>query len=113
MPHVLKFPHLLIDSIHTSDWVINGWSIVFLLSERQLNEIKKRSKIDNWYEDPVIKDTYIERLCICFNSIKKVYTTLGVLAQVGDRLFDEASGMIIQERSFDGNLMTITYTLSV
>ena len=103
----------IVDSLDHPDWRIEGWQIKFLLSERLLSEIKKISRVSNWYEDPVIADTWIERLWICFNSIQNFYTVFKVLPQVGDRLFNEESGLIVQERSIDGNVMVITFTLGV
>ncbi|AUD07048.1 hypothetical protein [Spirosoma pollinicola] len=103
----------VLETIHFSAWVIKEWKIAFVFSERQLAEIKKLSRLSNWYEDPVEADTYIERLSICFHSVEEVYSTLGILPQVGDRLFNGETGMIVQDRSFDGNLKTITFTLSV
>lgn len=101
------------ESITQQNWLIKGWAIHFLFSEKQLHQVKKLSRIDNWYEDPIVKDTCMDRLCTCYNSINKFYNTFGVLPQVGDRLFDEDSGMIVQERSIDGDLMVISFTLSV
>lgn len=103
----------LIDSIHYADWVINEWKIVFLFSDKQLSQIQKQSTVPDWWEDPIVTDIYVSRLNTCFNSMHKVYLTLGILAQAGDRLFDQETGMLVQNRSFDSNLMTITYTLSI
>ena len=103
----------VVDTIDYKDWFVKEWKIKFLLSERQLSEIKKLSRVDNWYEDPVVADTYFDRLCVCFDSIQKFYESFGTLPQIGDRLFDEDTGMKVQERSIDGNMMTITFTLSV
>lgn len=103
----------IMESITQQDWSIKGWKIYFLLAEKQLHQVKKLSGIENWYEDPIVIDTCYDRLCTCFRSIRKYYDTFGILPQVGDRLFDEDSGLIIQDRSIDGDLMTITFTLSV
>ncbi len=103
----------IMESINQEDWLIKGWEIHFLLSEKKLHQVKKISTIDNWYEDPIVIDTIIDRLRTCFKGIKKFYTTFGVLPQVGDRLFDEDSGMVIHERSIDADLMVISFTLSV
>ncbi|WP_223860831.1 hypothetical protein [Spirosoma validum] len=102
----------IVDALDHPDWKIQGWQIKFLLSERLLHEIKKISRVSNWYEDPVIADTWTNKLFICFNSIQNYYKVFGVLPQVGDRLFSEESGLIVQERSIDGNVMTITFTLA-
>lgn len=103
----------VVDTIEHQDWSIKGWKIKFVFSERQLHEVKKLSRVSNWYEDPVVAETWTVRLGICFSSIQNFYDTFGVLPQVGDRLFDEDLGMIIQDRSIDGYLRTITFTLSV
>lgn len=103
----------IVDTIEHQDWSIRGWKVNFLFSERQLYEVKKLSRVSNWYEDPIVADTWTVRLNTCFSSIQNFYNTFGVLPQVGDRLFDENSGMIIQDRAIDGHLMTITFTLSI
>jgi len=103
----------VVESLHYSQWTINGFKIVFLLSERILTEIKKVSRLPNWYEDPVAADTYIDRLHLCFTSVQKYYSAFGSLPHVGDRLYNEDSGMIIRDRAIDGRLMTITFTLSL
>ena len=103
----------VVDSLHYSQWTINGFKIVFLLSERILVEIKKISRVANWYEDQVAANTYIDRLHLCFTSVERYYTAFGILPQIGDRLYNEDTGMIIQDRSIDGERMTITFTLSI
>ena len=107
-----KHQTTIVDPIEHPDWIIEGWRIKFILSEKQLGQVRQQSKLSNWYEDPTVRDTWIERISICLYSIEKFYKTFGVLPQVGDRLFDEATGTVIQERSIDGYLMTITFTLS-
>lgn len=113
MKSAYKPAQSVVDSLHREEWTINEFKIVFLLSERILMEIKKLSRVADWCEDPVVADTYIDRLNRCFTSIQKYYTAFGSLPQVGDRLCGEDTGMIVQERSIDGNLMTITFTLSL
>ena len=103
----------VIDSLHDAEWTVNDFKILFLLSERILTEIRKLSQAANWYEDPVVSATYIDRVNTCFISIRQYYKAFGVLPQVGDRLYNEDTGMIVQERAIDGGLMTITFTLSV
>ena len=103
----------VVESLHYSKWTINDFKIVFLLSERILSEIKKLSGQPNWYEDMAAADTYIDRLNLCFTSVEKYHTAFGILPQVGDRLYNEDTGMIIKERAIDGDLMTITFTLSL
>ncbi|MCK8494560.1 MULTISPECIES: hypothetical protein [Spirosoma] len=102
----------IVDTFEHDEWVIQEWKVRFLLSEKQLHFIKKHSTVFNWYEDQLIADTWEEKLKICFNSIHKFYRTFGVLPQVGDRLFDEDTGLLILDRSIDGGLMTVTFTLS-
>lgn len=104
---------LLLEAIEHKEWSVEGWKIKFILSERQLHEVKKLSRVSNWYEDPIVVATCMNRLCICFDSIQNYYKTFGMLPQIGDRLFDEDAGLIIQDRSIDGHLMTITFTLSI
>ena len=103
----------IMESLHYSSWTINGFKIVFLLSERILMEIKKLSHLPNWYEDAAAADIYIDRLNLCFTSVQKYYTAFGILPQIGDRLYNEDTGMIIQNRAIDGSVMTITFTLSL
>jgi hypothetical protein len=113
MDFVTKPAQSVIESVHYPEWTIRDWKIVFLLSDRLLAEVRKLSKVNNWYEDPTIVDTYIDRVNLCFTGIQKYYATFGALPQVGDRLYNEETGMIIQDRSIDGSSMTITFTLSV
>lgn len=103
----------IVDALDHPDWEIEGWQIKFLLSERLLHDVKKLARVSNWYEDPIIADTWTRRLFVCFVSIQSYYKNFKTLPQTGDRLFDEDSGLIIQERSIDGNVMTITFTLSI
>lgn len=98
MNSTIKPAQSVIESVHYPEWVIQDWQIVFLLSNRLLAEVRKHSKVNNWYEDPTIVDTYLDRVNLCFSSIKKYYATFGVLPQVGDRLYNEETGMIIQDR---------------
>ena len=108
----LKPQPTIVDPIEHPEWIIQGWKIKFILSEKQLGQVRQQSKLPDWYEDPVVRDTWIERISICLHSIVEFQKTFGVLPQVGDRLFDEATGTLIQERSIDGYLKTITFTLS-
>ena len=104
---------LVIASLHYEEWIINDFKILFLLSERVLAEIRKLSPTNDWYNDPVVSATYIDRVNTCFISIQKYYDAFGTLPQVGDGLNNEDTGMIVQDRSINGGLMTITYTLSL
>ena len=103
----------VIESVHYPEWIIREWKIVFLFSEKLLGQIRKLSKVNNWYEDPVIVEAYLDRVNVCFISIQKYHATFNILPQVGDRLYDEDTGMIVQDRAIDGELMTITFTLSL
>lgn len=110
----MKIQATIIDPIERIDWEIENWKIKFVLSDRVLGLVKKQSKLDNWYEDPVITDAWVERMDICVYSIQKFYKTFGALPHVGDRLFDKTTtGAAIEERSIDGYQMTITFTLSI
>jgi hypothetical protein len=109
----IKIPPTIIDPIEHAAWTIQNWKIKFVLSDRVLGVVRKQSKLDNWYEDPAVTDAWIERMDICAYSIKKFHTAFGALPHVGDRLFDKTTiGATIEERSIDGYLMTITFTLS-
>lgn len=103
----------IVDALDHPDWTIEGWQIKFLLSERLLHDVKKLSRVSNWYEDPIIADTWTDKLFVCYTSIQTYYKIFRALPQTGDRLFNEESGLIIQERFIDGNLMSITFTLSI
>ena len=110
----IKILPTIIDPIEHTTWTIQNWKIKFVLSDRVLGVVKKQSKLDNWYEDPSVTDAWIERMDICVYSIQKFHKSFGALPQVGDRLFDKTTtGATIEERSIDGYLMTITYTLSI
>ncbi|WP_020606015.1 hypothetical protein [Spirosoma spitsbergense] len=103
----------IMETIAQPDWSIEKWQIHFLLSEKYLHQVKKLSKITRWYDDPVIVDTCHDRLRTCFQSIRDFHDTFGILPQVGDRLYDEDSGLLVQDRSIDGGLRVITFTLSI
>ncbi|UFH52501.1 hypothetical protein [Spirosoma sp. KNUC1025] len=112
----MEFTHAptqsIIESIHYPEWTIGQWQIAFLFSERLLADLKKISRLSNWYEDQIVAATYVDRANLCFISIKKYHAMFGSLPQIGDRLFDEDTGLFVQERSINGRQMTITYTLS-
>lgn len=101
----------VVDIFKHEDWCIGDWQIQFLLSERHLHEIRKLSSVSNWYEDQAIATDCMNKLAVCFSSIRKFNATFGGLPIVGDRLFDEDTGMKIQDRSIDGTQMTITFIL--
>ncbi|RZK39064.1 MAG: hypothetical protein EOO61_07495 [Hymenobacter sp.] len=106
-------PQSIVESIHYDEWVVCNFKIVFLFSERILTLIKKASLATNWYEDPVVASTYIEQVNTCFISIRQFYNAFGVLPQIGDRLYDEDTGLAIVGRSIDGDLMTVTFVLGL
>ncbi len=105
--------HTLIDAIEAEIWVVNKWRIKFILSEKQLHLIRKSSGATDWYENESIKSIWMDKLTDCFQTILEFHQTFGQLPQSGDRLTDEDLGLLIQERSIDGKLKTITYILSI
>jgi len=106
-------PQSIVESLHYDEWTLNGFKVVFLLSERILAEIKKVSQVINWYEDPIVASFYIDLVNICFISIRQFYNAFGILPQVGDRLYNEDTGLLVINRSIDGSLMTVTFVLSL
>lgn len=103
----------LIDPIAHPAWKIQNWTIKFVLSDRVLGLVRKQSNVINWYEDPVVANAWLERMSVCVYSIQQFHQAFGALPQVGDRLFDQTvTGAMVEERSIDGYLMTITFTLS-
>ncbi|MFD2937101.1 hypothetical protein [Spirosoma flavum] len=102
----------IFDGISQREWVIKGWKIHFMLSEKKLNELKKLSQAEEWYKDPKVIETGLIRLQTCFNCLALVWETFNALPVKGDRLFDEDSGLIIQDRAFDAQNKVITFTLS-
>lgn len=103
----------IVDTIEHQTWTLNEWRVKFLLSERQLQLIRKTADSREWYEDPAVFGTWQEKLQTCFTSIKIFYESFGLLPQIGDRLYDESSGLMIQDRSIDGNMKTITFVLTI
>lgn len=103
----------LLDTLTHETWTINDWSIRFILSERVIKLISKTARYPVWYEDDATHKVWIDKLTVCFNSIQGCYQTFGWLPQVGDRLLDGDLGLMIQERSIDGNIKTITLTLTL
>ncbi len=101
----------VVDIFKHENWCIDDWQIQFLLSERHLHEIRKLSPVSNWYEDQAIATDCMNKLTVCFNSVYKFHKTFGCLPIIGDRLFDEDTGMKIQDRSIDGAQMTVTFIL--
>lgn len=107
-----KYQVCVVDTHHDPKWVIDQWRIQFLFSERLLTTIKTRSSKPNWYEDADVALEYMAQLCICFKSIHSFHTSFGVLPVIGDRLFDEDTGLKIIDRCIDGELRTVTFVLS-
>ncbi len=106
-------PQSIVESLHYEEWTVNDFKIVFLLSERILTEIKKASQVAHWYEDPIVASFYIDQVNTCFISIRQFHKAFGVLPQIGDRLYNEDTGLLVIDRSIDGGLMTVTYVLSL
>lgn len=107
-----KYQACVVDTHHDPKWVIDQWHIKFLFSERLLTTIKHRSNKPNWYEDSDVALEYMVQLCLCFKSIHSFYTSFGGLPVIGDRLFDEDTGLKIIDRCIDGELRTVTFVLS-
>ena len=103
--------HLIIDPFESADWQIEDWHIKFLLSERLLTHARKQSARSNWYEDTQIATTWNELILTCFHSVQRYHRTFHTLPVVGDRLFNEDTGWRIQDRSIDGDLMSVTFTM--
>ncbi|MBD2753394.1 hypothetical protein [Spirosoma validum] len=103
----------IVDTIEQDTWMVRGWKIKFILSDKLLHQAKLLSRVDHWYDDPIVADTYIEKMAVCFNSIQQFHHTFGLLPQVGDRLYNEESGVIVQDRSIDGGLKHITFRVSI
>ena len=103
--------HAIIEPFESAEWFIEDWNIKFLLSERLLTYARKQSKVANWYDDPLVAATWEEVIARCFRSVQKYHKSFSIVPMIGDRLFNEDTGLLIQERSIDGDLMTITYTL--
>lgn len=102
----------IVDTIEHQAWVVQGWQVKFLLSERQLQLVRKMAGCREWYEDQFVLETWQDKMQVCFNTIQHFYESFGTLPQVGDRLYDEGTGLMIKDRSIDGNLKTITFVLT-
>lgn len=107
-----KYRNSVVDTHRDNHWVIAKWHVQFLFSERLLVSIKHRSNSPNWYEDTDVAIDYMAQLEICFNSINAFHESFGSLPVIGDRLFNEDTGLVIKDRSIDGGLRTITFVLS-
>lgn len=103
--------HLLIDPFESADWRVEDWHIKFMLSERLLTHARKQSNQRDWYEDSHIIGTWNKLMITCFHSVQRYHRTFHNLPTIGDRLFNEDTGWMIQDRSIDGDQMTITFTL--
>ena len=101
----------LVEPFEYPEWVVEEWHIKFLLSERLLTHARKQASTLNWYEDPLVVATWDGIITMCFRSVEKYHQTFHILPMVGDRLFNEDTGWCIQDRSIDGDLMTITFTM--
>lgn len=107
-----EYQSSVVDTHRSNRWVIEKWHINFLFSERMLVTIKHRSKVPNWYEDMDVATEYMSQLEVCFNSINAFHKSFGSLPVIGDRLFNEDTGLLIKDRSIDGGLRTVTFVLS-
>lgn len=103
----------LIDTLIHETWTINDWSIRFILSEKVIKLIGKTARYPVWYQDDATQTVWMDKLTVCFNSIQRCHQTFGWMPQVGDRLLDGDLGLMIQDRSIDGNLQTVTFTLTL
>ncbi|GAB4017056.1 hypothetical protein GCM10028773_11980 [Spirosoma koreense] len=103
--------HSIIEPFTAEEWIIEEWTIKFMLSERLLTLARKQAKGSNWYEDPLIAASWGETISRCFRSVQTYHKAFHTVPMVGDRLFNEDTGLRVQDRSIDGDLMTITFTL--
>lgn len=107
----MKSTKAIVDGIDHPDWTIQEWGIKFVLSDELLHQVRKLSSVEPWYTDPVVVDTWLLKLSVCFTSIRLFYNTFGLLPQVGDRLSDDDTGLSIRGRSVDGRRKYLTFTL--
>lgn len=103
--------HAIIEPFESPDWIIQGWDIKFMLSERLLTHARKQAMSPTWYEDPLISATWIGVIAKCFRGVQTYHKAFAVLPMIGDRLFNEDTGWRIQDRSIDADQMTITFTV--
>ncbi|RYF74291.1 MAG: hypothetical protein EOO39_08910 [Cytophagaceae bacterium] len=101
----------LVEPFECPEWVLEDWTIKFLLSEKLLTHARKQANLPNWYEDPLVVATWEAIIRLCFTSVEKYHRSFHILPVVGDRLFNEDTGWCIQDRSIDGTVMTITFTM--
>lgn len=101
----------IVDPFEYVEWTIEEWTIKFMLSDKLLTHARKQSTLPNWHEDPLVIATWEAIISMCFRSIEKYHKSFHILPMVGDRLFNEDTGWRIQDRSIDGDLMTITFTM--
>lgn len=101
----------IVEPFEYPEWVVEEWHIKFLLSERLLTRARKQASISNWHEDPLVVATWDGIITLCFRSVEQYYRSFHMLPMVGDRLFNEDTGWRIQDRSIDGDMMTITFTM--
>lgn len=102
----------LIDTLEHEKWVLKDWKVRFLLSEKVIKVISKKALYPIWYEDEVTYEDWMKKLTVCYNSVQTYHDTFGLIPQIGDRLYDEDLGLMVQDRSIDGRLKTITFTLT-
>ena len=103
--------HTIVEPFEYTEWIIEDWTIKFMLSDKLLTHARKQPSLSNWYEDPLIVATWKRIISTCFHSLHQYHKSFHILPTVGDRLFNEDTGWRIQDRSIDGDLMTITFTM--
>ncbi|WP_177236736.1 hypothetical protein [Spirosoma endophyticum] len=101
----------IVDPFEYAEWTVREWTIKFMLSDKLLTHARKQSTLPNWYEDPLVIATWEAIISMCFCSVEKYHQSFHILPMVGDRLFNEDTGWRIQDRSIDGDTMTITFTM--
>jgi len=103
--------HSIVEPFTSEEWNVKEWSIKFMLSERLLTDARKQTGTPNWHEDPWISASWNGIVAKCFRSVQVYHKSFASLPMVGDRLFNVYTGWQILDRSIDGGLMIITFTL--
>lgn len=103
---------MLIDLITQDDWIIKDWKIFFSLHDKRLISINRSATVRNWYEDEVMNQIWRQRLASGMLSMRRYYDKFGVLPQVGDRLHDYNTGLLILERELNGESDLIIFLIS-
>ena len=103
---------MLIDLITQDDWNINDWKIFFSLHDKLLISINRSATVRNWYEDERMNQVWRQRLASGVLSMRRYYEKFGVLPQVGDRLHDYNTGLLILEREINGETDSFIFLVS-